>query len=79
MMFKPKAEHAPEVLRRDEWLTVPEAAQLLGVNREWVHQLCQKGHLRKFQAFGRSLIPKEDVLNYLQTRSRRAREKRDKQ
>ena len=74
-----QSENVPKVIKPEEWLTVTEAAKILGTNREWVHRLCQRGYIQSIKAFGRKLIPRSEVMRWLQTRSRRAREKRDKQ
>lgn len=45
----------------DDWLTLPQAAELLGVNRQRVGQLIDQGRLIACYAFGRRLVSRESV------------------
>jgi excisionase family DNA binding protein len=49
-------------------LTTRQVAVLLGLNRDWVIELCRTGKLRALQIEGRWFIKDEDVHAYRQKR-----------
>ena len=50
--------------RPDDWVSQAEAADLRGVSRQAIHQLVQKGRFRTYDVAGRTLVLREDVVQY---------------
>lgn len=48
----------------DDWISQAEAADLRGVSRQAIHQLVQKGRFRTCEVAGRTLVLREDVVQY---------------
>ncbi|MFQ5572220.1 MAG: helix-turn-helix domain-containing protein [Rhodothermales bacterium] len=51
-------------LNPDDWLSQAEAAELRGVSRQAIFQLVQKGRFRTLEIGGRTLVHRDDVLNF---------------
>lgn len=50
--------------------TATEAAKLIGVSRQWVHQMVLKGKIKKAKVKGNSLlIPHSEVIEYKNKKS----------
>ncbi|MDR7070525.1 excisionase family DNA binding protein [Pseudoxanthomonas japonensis] len=45
--------------------TVPEACRRLGISRTTIYQLIANGGLRSFKIGARTLIPEEDLHNFI--------------
>lgn len=48
----------------DDWISQAEAAGIRGVSRQAIHQLVQKGRFRTYEVAGRTLVLREDVVQY---------------
>lgn len=48
----------------DDWVSQSEAADIRGVSRQAIHQLVQKGRFRTYEVAGRTLVLREDVVQY---------------
>lgn len=48
----------------DDWISQAEAATMRGVSRQAIHQLVHKGRFRTYEVAGRTLILREDVVQY---------------
>lgn len=70
-MSKETPENLPATIRLADWLTVEQAAEILGVNRGWVYKLGKAGCLKTIQVFGRMVFSRKDVMDWLEHHSRR--------
>jgi len=52
------------------WVTVKEAAKMLGVSRAWVYVLLERGVFRSVSVLGRRLLLREDVAALQKERKR---------
>ena len=48
----------------DDWISQAKAADIRGVSRQAIHQLVQKGRFRTYEVAGRTLVLREDVVQY---------------
>lgn len=48
----------------DDWISQAEAADLRGVTRQAISQLVQKRRFRTLEIGGRTLVNREDVVNF---------------
>jgi len=48
----------------EDWISQAEAAEMRGVSRQAIHQLVQKGRFRTYDVAGRTLVLREDVVQY---------------
>ena len=48
----------------EEWVSQAEAADIRGVTRQAIHQLVKKGRFRTYEVAGRTLVFREDVVQY---------------
>lgn len=55
---------SPDGFNPDDWISQSEAADLRGVTRQAIHQLVQKGRFRTYDVAGRTLVLREDVVQY---------------
>lgn len=53
----------------DHWMTVPQAAEALGVSRYMVHKLKGRGQLEIEVMAGRDVVSRISVQRYLEARS----------
>ncbi len=51
--------------------TILQCAQVLGVSRQWLYDLCWRGKFPVTIVHGRYLVDPDEVRNYLATRPRR--------
>lgn len=55
---------SPEDFKPDDWVSQSEAADIRGVSRQAIHQLVHKGRFRTYDVAGRTLVLREDVVQY---------------
>ena len=53
-----------EPIHPDDWISQAEAAEIRGVSRQAIHQLVQKGRFRTAEVGGRTLVHRDDVVEF---------------
>lgn len=56
-----------------QWITQKEASEIAGKTLKAIHQLAKKGRLRTKAIYGKTLVLRDDVLNYKPQKAGRPR------
>jgi hypothetical protein len=52
------------MVERDPWITQTKAAELRGMTLKAINALVLRGRIRSKEVYGRTLVHRDDVLNY---------------